>query len=120
MAKKDNRLILYEKMINLIFYSKNLMQKYPKSEKYDLCEDIKKKEYEILTNILYAWKEYDGKKKIIYLRKIDVDLLVLKAMIRISHMGKYITDQNLMVWSEKVEEIGRLIGAWLKSFQKEL
>lgn len=119
MAKKDNRLILYEKMINLISYSKNLIRKYPKSERYDLCEDIKKKEYEILSSILYAWKEYDSKRKIIYLRKIDVDLLVLKAMIRISYMEKYITDHNLMVWSEKVEEIGRLVGAWIKSCQRE-
>lgn len=118
MAKKDNRLIIYEKMINLIYYSKNLLLKYPKSEKYDLCVDIKRTEFVILKNILYAWKEFDNNKKRVYLRQVDVDLMVLKALIRLSHMSKYITDKNLMVWSEKIEEIGRLIGAWLKACQK--
>ena len=41
MPKKDNRLIIYEKATNLIIYSKNLLNKYPKSERFDLCADIK-------------------------------------------------------------------------------
>ena len=60
----------------------------------------------------------NNNKKRVYLRQVDVDLMVLKALIRLSHMSKYITDKNLMVWSEKIEEIGRLIGAWLKACQK--
>ena len=119
MSKKDNRLIIYEKMINLIAYSKNLMIKFPKSEKFDMCTDIKQLEYIILKNILYAWKEYNNDKKVLYLKQIDVDLMVLKAMIRISHMNKYITDKNLMVWSDRIAEIGKLVGAWIKKCQKE-
>ena len=29
MPKKDNRLIIYEKVTNLIIYSKGLLNKYP-------------------------------------------------------------------------------------------
>lgn len=119
MSKRDNRLIIYEKMINLIYYAKNLMIKFPKSEKFDLCEDIKKIEYAILKNIIYTWKEFENPKKLIYLKRIDADLMVLKALIRIAHMSQYITDKNLMVWSDKVAEIGKFVGAWMKSCQKE-
>lgn len=51
MPKKDNRLIIYEKTTNLIIYSKNLLNKYPKSERFDLCADIK--------NTLYQNKTLD-------------------------------------------------------------
>ena len=42
MPKKDSRLIVYEKMCNLIFYSKNLMLKFPKFERFGICTEIKK------------------------------------------------------------------------------
>ena len=45
MSRIDNKLLTYQKMVNLIYYSKNLLKKYPKSERFDLCCDIK--------NILY-------------------------------------------------------------------
>ena len=48
MPKVDNRLVIYQKFTNLIYYSKNLLNKYPKSERFDLSSDIK--------NILYKSK----------------------------------------------------------------
>lgn len=119
MSKKDSRLIIYEKYTNLIYYSKNLTMKYPKSERFDLCSDIKELLYKSLRNIIYAWKEFDVKKRLQYLKEADVDLLVLRNMVKISHMYHYITDQNYMVWNEKIAEIGRLLGGWIKSCPKE-
>ena len=118
MAKIDNRLLTYQKMLKLIYYSKNLLNKYPKSERFDLCTDIKNILYKILRNIIYAWKEYDNKVKLKYLREVDVDLVVLKGFITISNKYQYITLKNYMVWTENVNEIGKLIGGWIKSCQK--
>lgn len=90
MPKKDNRLIIYEKMNGLIFYSKNLLTKFPKSERFDLCTDIKENLYSNL-----------------------------RTMTRLSYEYKYITPKNYMVWNEKISEIGKMIGGWLKTCQKE-
>ena len=46
MAKKDNKIITYEKINNLIFYTDNLLKKYPKCERFNLCNDIKNLVYE--------------------------------------------------------------------------
>ena len=119
MAKIDNRLLTYQKMVNLIYYSKNLLKKYPKSERFDLCSDIKNILYNALRNIIFAWKEYKTEDKLKYLRIVDVDLIVLKSLITISYKYQYITQKNYMVWSEHVSEIGKLIGGWIKSCQKE-
>lgn len=118
MAKKDNKIITYEKINNLIFYTDNLLKKYPKCERFNLCTDIKNLIYECLRNVIYAWKEFENEKKLTYLKKVDVDLVVLKTFILISYKYKYITQKNFMVWTEQVTEIGKLIGGWIKSCQK--
>ena len=119
MPKKDNRLITYEKMNNLICYSRNLLVKFPKSERFDLCVDIKNTLYESLKNIIFAWKEYKNEEKLKYLKKIDIDLVFLKSLILLSYKCKYITQKNFMVWNENVSEIGKLIGGWIKTCQKD-
>lgn len=90
MPKKDNRLITYEKITRLLYYSKNLLNKYPKSEKFDLCTDIKQIIYKTLRNITFAWKEYSNKEKLKYLKEVDVDLVVLKSLVRVSYDFQYI------------------------------
>lgn len=119
MPKKDNKLIIYEKMTQLIFYSRNLLKKFPKSETFDLCADIKNNLYENLRNIIYAWKEKNNEIKMEMLKKIDVDIFILKTFVRLSYQYKYITPKNYMVWDEKISEIGKMIGGWQKTCQKE-
>ena len=118
MPKVDNKLIIYEKMNKLIVYSKTLLIKYPKSERFDLCTDIKQNLYENLKLVIYAWKIQDSKERIKILNKIDIELIVLKSFIKISYDFKYITEKNFVVWSEKVSEIGKMIGGWIKACQK--
>ncbi|MCI8617584.1 MAG: four helix bundle protein [Clostridia bacterium] len=118
MPKKDNRLITYEKMNNLIYYSRNLLVKFPKSERFDLCSDIKNTLYECLKNIVFAWKEYKDEDKLKALRIVDIDLVFLKSLILIAYKSQYITQKNFMVWNENVSELGKLIGGWIKTCQK--
>lgn len=118
MPKVDNRLVIYQKFTNLIYYSKNLLNKFPKSERFDLCNDIKNLLYEDLKNIVFAWKAYASQEKLKYLREIDVNLVVLKSMVTISYKYQYISQKNYMVWNDKISEIGKLVGSWIKTCQK--
>ncbi len=118
MPKKDSRLIVYEKIDELIFYSKVLVNKYPKSERFDLCTDIKESCYKMLKLTMYAWKSANNKpKQLEYLKDCDVELMVLKTLVRISYKMQYITDKNYMTWSNKISEIGKMLGGWIKSCQ---
>ena len=118
MASKDERLIVYEKITNLVFYAKNLLNKYPKSERFDLCANIKNSLYFIERQVIFAWKENDERKRKEYLKNADIEIYVLKTFVRISFLSKYITEKNYMVWNEKLSEIGRMIGGWLKRCPK--
>lgn len=118
MPKKDERLILYERFTDLIIYSKNLLNKYPKSERFDLCSDIKNLIYDGLGNVIRAWKAYSKIEKTTYLKEVDVNLMILKSLVKLSYQYKYISDKNYMTWNEKISEIGKLVGGWLKSCEK--
>lgn len=119
MPKKDSRLIIYEKMCNLIFYSRNLMVKFPKVERFGICTEIKQEELNIIRLIMCAWKEKDSKIRIQYLMKADVEIYVLKTLTRIAFKARYISDQNYKAWNEQLTEVGKMIGGWLKTCQKD-
>lgn len=119
MSKIDENLLIYQKFINLIYYSKNLLNKFPKSERFDLCNDIKITLYKDLKNIIYAWKAYSNQEKLKFLRETDVSLIFLKSLITISYKLKYISQKNYMVWNNQISEIGKLLGSWMKKCQKD-
>jgi hypothetical protein len=119
MSSKDNRLILYEKISDLIIYSKNLLNKYPKSERFDLCTDIKNKLYRCLECIMYAIKAENVNERYKYLKEVDVNLYVLKTLVKMSFEFKYISPKNYMVWDNHITEIGKMVGGWIKKCQKE-
>lgn len=117
MPKKDNRLIIYEKATNLVIYSKNLLKKYPKSERFDLCADIKNILYQVIEYVIFAWKERNSEERVKILNKIDSKLYLLKTLVRMSYEFKYITDKNFMTWNMHISEIGKMVGGWIKSCQ---
>lgn len=109
MAKKEDTLILYNKLENLLFYTKNLLIKYPKSERFDLCTDVKQSCYKMLAIVMYALKEKENAKRLEYLLKCDVEISIQKTLARVSYKMKYITDKNFMTWGNLLEEIGRIL-----------
>lgn len=80
--KKDDRLILYRRIEELIFYSKNLLIKFPKSERFTLSTDIMDSCYKMLKLILYAVKTNDNGKRIECLEECDIEKDYLKVLIR--------------------------------------
>ena len=117
MAKKDDRLVVYERIYKLIFYTNNLLQKYPKAERFALCDRIKNIELMCLENVMYAWKETNSKVRFKLLLDVDVKLYVLKTLTRISYESKYINDKNYVALDNQINEIGKMVGAWRKKCQ---
>jgi hypothetical protein len=49
------------------------------------------------------------------LQEFDVEITKLKAYLRLSHDLKFLPTKKYEVWSEKVVEIGKMLGGWLKT-----
>lgn len=115
----NNNLLIYQKFLELVYYSNDITKKYPKSEKFNLVKDIKNLLYTNLRLILYAMKTVNKKDKLKFLSDLDVNLIILKVHVRLSYRYQYITLKNYEVWCTKISDIGNMLGAWIISCQKK-
>lgn len=118
MSNLNENLLIYQKYLELIYYTNDLVRKFPKQERFVLVQEIKQNMYAGLKNLLFAQKEYNLQNRIKYLNILDVNLNILKVHIRVSYKSKYISTNNYSAWSSKITDICNLLGAWIKSCQK--
>ena len=108
-------LIIYKKYLDLMYYSNNLLKKYPKSERYCLVGNINTIKYKIMENIINSYKEKNKQLKLKLLNEIDTNLKILKVYVRISYKYKYININNYSAYSKKITNISNLLGGWISS-----
>lgn len=118
MTELEN-LQIYQKYLDLIYYSNMILKKFPKSERYAIASDIKNCVYEGMEKIIYCYKAYDKSEKLIYLNQVDVKLKMLKVLIRVCYRSKYINGQNYEAWCRKILNISNLMGGWMKACRRQ-
>lgn len=122
MEKNTNdksNLLIYQKYIELVYYTNNLLRKYPKSETFALVKEIKNSIYSGLRLLIYSLKKYNKNEKLKYLNELDINLNILKIQIRLSYKYKYINMQNYQTWSGLITDICNMLGAWITSCLKK-
>ncbi len=81
-----------------------------------LGRKIEKTILEVLEYISNA--EYtDKKKKMILLNKASIKLDFLKILVRLLNDTKSINQKKYILLEDSLQEIGRMIGGWLKSLK---
>lgn len=116
--KKDNNLLIYQKYLELIYYSNDIVQKYPKCERFSLVSEIKKALYAGFRNLLYSIKLFNKKDKLKHLSELDINLDLLKVYVRLSYRYKYISLKNYTTWSTLITDICNMLGGWINSCLK--
>lgn len=118
VANKSN-LAIHQKYLELIYYTNDILKKYPKSETFALVKEIKTSLYSGLKLLMYAIKVYNKQDKLKYLNELDINLNLLKIHIRLSYKYKYITLQNYQSWSNLITDVCNMLGAWISSCLKK-
>ena len=111
---EKSNLAIYQKYLELIYYTNDLVRKYPKSENFALVKEIKSSLYSGLRLLMYAIKVFNKQEKLKYLNELDIHL-----NIRISYKYKYISLQNYQVWCTHITDICNMLGAWISSCLKK-
>ena len=104
--------LLLQKILDMMEYAYVALRQFPKSEKYALATDIKRCMDLILGYAIEARKHYYKKTT---LRDMDVEIAKLRVYIRLSYRLHFIDMQKYDNWSNMVDEIGRMLGGWLKT-----
>ncbi len=115
----ENNLIIYQKYLDLIYYTNDILRKFPKHEKFALVQELKKTLYEGLRYLIFAQKEFNKNNRLKYLNYLDASLNLIKIHIRLSYKYQYINMNNYSTWSLKLTDICNLLGAWIKSCLKK-
>ncbi len=103
---------ILQKIFDMMEYGYAALAQYPKSEKFALVTDIKRSMDTMLERAIEAQKKYYKKTT---LQELDVEVMKLKAYLRLSQNLGFLPMRKYEIWSAKVVEIGKMLGGWLKS-----
>jgi four helix bundle protein len=103
---------ILQKIFDMMTYGYQALAQFPKSEKFALVTDIKHCMDVILERCIEAQKKYYKKTT---LQDMDVELMKLRAYLRLSFNLGFLPIKKYEVWSEMVVELGKMLGGWLKS-----
>jgi four helix bundle protein len=105
-------LIVYQKMTELTEYLYVCIRQFPKSEKHSLAADIKHQAYTVLRLIVQANKRYYKKTT---MQDIDIEHEILRKQVEMAMTLKFLPFRQYENATVKINEVGKLIGAWKKS-----
>lgn len=108
---------ILQKTYDMIIYGSLCLKQFPKSEKYALASDIKRSMYNLLRLIISANKHYYKKTTI---QEIDVELDTLRTFIRLAadQNMRYLPMSKYENWAKLLNELGRMVGGWIKSIKQ--
>lgn len=105
-------LIIVKKIRDMILYNHIMVLQFPKHEKYLLANKIRELGYEIFEAAVTVNKKFHKKTT---LSDLNVKHEVLRQFVNLSFELKYIDMQKHRVSQLKIDEVGKLIGAWIKN-----
>lgn len=111
-----------QKIEDMIFYARPIIQRWPPFHKYTLGEEIAREMYTMLRLATKARLRYMNKST---LADLDTSKAILDAFLRQANNTVFtdrngkerrlLSDHSFGEWSRQTEEIGRLIGGWIKA-----
>lgn len=110
-----NPFILQQRVEEMIYYTHLTLEKFPKCEKHVLCAEIKSSMLVILKLTIRMKKKYYKKNT---LQDIDIEVDSIRALIKLSDKMGYISHGKMQYWLQGIDEIGRIIGGLMKTFDK--
>ena len=107
---------LLSRLEDMDVYVHQITVHWPKSERHGLAADVRRQVTQLHRLCAVAWKR---KSKSGALFDLDVELYVLKTLIRKAYRLEYINADRLAVWMRHADELGRRIGAWIRHESKQ-
>ncbi|MDD4531436.1 MAG: diversity-generating retroelement protein Avd [Candidatus Pacebacteria bacterium] len=111
--KEYNDLILFQKIYDLFLWLHPILNRFPKSEKFLLAEQIERCMIEIVRHAVRI--NFQKIKNRDLVEEMSAELDMLKILVRLSKDLRFVSVKSYGVFSEKAVEVGKLLGGWQKS-----
>lgn len=129
--KVDAETAFVRKYIDFLKQLNLYLNHFPRHEKYALCQSIRQDAYNVFDLMVEGQKRYHKKTS---LSNMDVQFEQLKAKILLAyHLGYFefkdgktdeknpttMSEKRFAVLSRMADELGRMIGGWIKKVKEE-
>lgn len=91
------------------------LQKFPKSERFALCQEIKQTMSRVIMNAIRSNVKPRGEARLAVYDDIDADLKYMLVLTCIARSQKYVTENRALQWQDKIAEQGRILGGLIKA-----
>ncbi|NYT62348.1 diversity-generating retroelement protein Avd [Alcaligenaceae bacterium] len=108
---KDPHLTLMTKLEELDTYTHKVLHQFPRLERHLLCAEMRASMTCILRQTVIAWKR---RQKTAALFDLDIEIAIFRSLIRKAHRLGYIKTRRLGIWMRHTNEIGNIVGGWIK------
>lgn len=107
----EAHLVLLTRLEELDAYTHTVLHQFPRIERHLLCAEMRGAMNALLRLTVVAWKR---RQKAAALFDLDVEIEAFRHLVRKSHRLGYINLDRLNVWMRHVNEIGSIVGGWIK------
>ena len=107
-----HELVIYQKHYDLMLYTFPIINRFPKNQRFVLGQQMQNCMVDIAKLIVQANAERNKGKT---LWQIDVELEKLRLLIRLAKDLNILPMKQYGLMSERISEVGRLLGGWMKS-----
>ena len=111
-----DQLTIFEKTYQLILWLYPTVRKFPKAQRFVLGQQIENVSLDILRGIIRA---NAARAKLPILYNVSIDLDTLRILLRLSKDLKFISVRQYGFAAERVNEVGKLLGGWIRSSARQ-
>ena len=114
--KKAEELTIITKMYDLILWSCNHTSRFPRNHRFVLGERIERNLYSLLETLIQA-KYTKNRQRL--LEQANLTLEILRFQMRLAKDLQCLKVESYGFAAKSIDEIGRLVGGWLRSQGEE-
>lgn len=117
MRDRTLDLPIFHKFYDFIINLSEEISKFPKKDRYTLGTRLENVALDFFTLIIRANHEY-GPERLKLLAETSITLDLLKILVRLAKDKRALHIKQYLLFEERLQEIGRMLGGWMKSLDK--
>ena len=110
---KVTDLLIRQKTEAMIEYAYVALRQFPAHERHVLSAEIRQRVWTLMHLIVLAHKRYHKRNT---LQELDAQIDLLRTQVRLAKALGYLDMKKYETWAKLNDEIGRMVGGWIKSF----
>lgn len=109
---RSDELVIITKTYDLILWSCQHTSRFPRQHRFVLGERLERTLYDLLETLIHA--KYTSERRTL-LETANLKLEILRFQVRLAKDLQCLRPNSYEFGSKRIDEIGRLVGGWLRS-----